>query len=310
MGSAMASALSPRPAQPEEWSEAFSLLFQYLDPDQQACRSATAFNLLETGELKPDGIFVLSEDGQVTGVLVCMVIPGASALLWPPQVRPQAPRDPREDVLLQAACAWLRRQGVKLTQVLLHPDDLHLGQSLLRNGFAHVTHLRYLRHDLDLPMSWLVRAPRLDFRSLVEVDRGQFQRVLMNSYEDSLDCPGAQRRTRHRGSDGRPQSPGRHDPDHWWLVLAGAEAIGVAITTVMPETGDWDLSYLGIVPGARRRGFGREIVIHVLLEARAAGVSHVSLCVDGRNEPALQLYEALGFQLFDRREIFLALWPA
>ena len=67
----MASALSPRPAQPEEWSEAFSLLFQHLDPDQQACRSATAFNLLETGELKPDGIFVLSEDGQVTGVLVC-----------------------------------------------------------------------------------------------------------------------------------------------------------------------------------------------------------------------------------------------
>ncbi len=306
----MASALSPRPAQPEEWSEAFSLLFQHLDADQQACRSATAFNLLETGELKPDGIFVLSEDGQVTGVLVCMVIPGASALLWPPQVRPQAQRDLREDVLLQAACGWLRRQGVKLTQVLLHPDDLHLGQSLLRNGFAHITHLRYLRHDLDLPMSWLVQAPRLDFRSLAEVDRGQFQRVLMNSYQDSLDCPELNGVRGIEEVMAGHKAQGRHDPDHWWLVLAGAEAIGVAITTVLPETGDWDLSYLGIVPGARRRGFGREIVIHVLLEARAAGVSHVSLCVDGRNGPALQLYEALGFQLFDRREIFLALWPA
>jgi len=37
-------------------------------------------------------------------------------------------------------------------------------------------------------------------------------------------------------------------------------------------------------------------------------VKRVTLSVDGRNLPALQLYRDLGFAPYDRREVYLAIW--
>jgi ribosomal protein S18 acetylase RimI-like enzyme len=65
---------------------------------------------------------------------------------------------------------------------------------------------------------------------------------------------------------------------------------------------------MGVVGPARRRGLGREILLHALAEARAAGAPSLTLCVDSRNRPAWDLYRGLGFRPFDRREVYLAVW--
>jgi ribosomal protein S18 acetylase RimI-like enzyme len=49
------------------------------------------------------------------------------------------------------------------------------------------------------------------------------------------------------------------------------------------------------------------MMIKALLEAKAVGISEVFLTVDARNQPAWEMYRALGFEPFDRREVFLAL---
>ena len=82
------------------------------------------------------------------------------------------------------------------------------------------------------------------------------------------------------------------------------------ITSPQADSGDWDLSYMGVVPQARRRGLGREMLLHVLVEARAAGAMQLTLSVDGRNVPAREMYRAVGFETHDRREVLLAIWPA
>jgi ribosomal-protein-alanine N-acetyltransferase len=76
----------------------------------------------------------------------------------------------------------------------------------------------------------------------------------------------------------------------------------------MPESGDWEVAYVGVVPEARRRGVGRELMLHALVEARAAGVARLTLSVDARNQPAWALYRGLGFDPYDRRAVFLAVW--
>ena len=68
--------------------------------------------------------------------------------------------------------------------------------------------------------------------------------------------------------------------------------------------------YLGIVPEARRRGLGHELAVKALREAMQMGQRQMSLSVDTRNAPARELYRKLGFVAFDRREVYLALWPA
>ena len=49
-------------------------------------------------------------------------------------------------------------------------------------------------------------------------------------------------------------------------------------------------------------------MLKALAEARAAGASSLTLSVDARNRPASELYRGLGFESFDRREVFLAVW--
>jgi ribosomal protein S18 acetylase RimI-like enzyme len=65
---------------------------------------------------------------------------------------------------------------------------------------------------------------------------------------------------------------------------------------------------MGVVPEARQQGFAREMLLRVLFEARAADVLNVTLSVDGRNRPAWNLYRSLGFEPFERREVYLAIF--
>src|SRR5262249_802296 len=154
------------------------------------------------------------------------------------------------------------------------------------NGFVHLTHLAYLRHHLDTPLAAPVR---LAFQR-ADVDGGTFVATLMRTYEGTLDCPEINDvRTSDEILDGH-RGQGRHDPALWWLATLDGLPAGVVLLTVIPDSGEWDVAYVGVVPELRRRGLGRELMLRVLGEARAASVPGVTLSVDGRNGPAWELY--------------------
>jgi ribosomal protein S18 acetylase RimI-like enzyme len=104
------------------------------------------------------------------------------------------------------------------------------------------------------------------------------------------------------------QAQGRYAPDQWWLARLSDRPVGVLLTTAWMDGPGWDIPYLGLVPGARGRGLGKELVLKALLEARAAEAGQLTLAVDARNGPARGLYQGMGFEEFDRREVFLAIW--
>jgi ribosomal protein S18 acetylase RimI-like enzyme len=86
--------------------------------------------------------------------------------------------------------------------------------------------------------------------------------------------------------------------------------VGVLLINPTLEGDGWEVAYVGVVPEARRRGFGRELMGKALFEAKAAGQPHVTLSVDARNRPARALYHHLGFEPLEVREVFLAIWGA
>ncbi len=85
---------------------------------------------------------------------------------------------------------------------------------------------------------------------------------------------------------------GYFGPKHWFLAWKDAQPVAVAMLDEVPDIGVWDLSYLGVVPEARRRGLGRELATHLLHTLKAAAPK-LMLAVDERNRPAIQLYENL-----------------
>jgi ribosomal protein S18 acetylase RimI-like enzyme len=214
-----------------------------------------------------------------------------------------------EDALVQRASAWLRGSGARLAQTLLPPTDAPQAEPLLRNGFRHVTRLWYMLHPA--PENVPALDGRLTYESYARLpEPALLARVLQRTYEATQDCPEVTGvRTMDEVIEGH-RAQGKYDPERWWLVRHGGEPIGVLLLTEMPEWASLDVAYVGVVPGARGRGFGRAIMGWALREAALSGIGRVTLSVDARNEPAWRLYRRLGFEAQDEREVYLALWGA
>jgi ribosomal protein S18 acetylase RimI-like enzyme len=298
----------PAPARPEELPDAFRLIFQDLPPGERTERVAHAVNHLREGRLDPEGVLVERGPAGLLGAIVCMPVAGAGALIWPPRSVGDGHELDREDRLVRRAVHWLRGRGAKLAQALLSPAEAPLAAPLRRNGFSHVTHLWYLCRDLG-PLAALPDAPAaLAFRPFDPRRPGVFRQTLLRTYEGTLDCPEVNGvRTIDEVIAGH-QAQGRFDPDRWWLALRAGDPVGVLLVVELPESGDWEVAYMGLVPEARRQGLGRQLLAKALHEACAAGVPRVTLSVDGRNLPAARLYQRLGFEPFDRREVYLSVW--
>jgi ribosomal protein S18 acetylase RimI-like enzyme len=295
---------TPGPARVEEWAPALRLIFQHCTPVECERRCANALHLLGHGALDPRTLFVLRDPSGLRGALVCLPVPGASALVWPPGTV-QEGREEIENCLLRHALTSLRDGGAKLAQTLLAPDEIFLAASLQRNGFSAVTQLWYMRHDLNLPLHSLSTPARLDY--LPFDDGAEFRDTLARTYVDTLDCPEVNGvRTIDEVLEGH-RAQGAFDPERWWLAVHTGQPVGVLMMTEMPESGDWEVAYMGVAPPARRRGFGREILLKALAEARAAQAPAVTLSVDARNKPAWHLYRGLGFEPFDQRAVYLSI---
>jgi ribosomal protein S18 acetylase RimI-like enzyme len=294
------------PARPEELEEAFNLLFRH-PPEQRAGRVANALRLVHTGELNPAGVLVARAGPTLQGAIVCMPVPGASGLVWPPQARAE-PATEVEDALVRQAASWLRGQGARLGQALLAPAEVHLAAPLERNGFAHVTTLWYMQHDLDLPYSLVRAGDRLVYESYADGRRDHFHQTLLRTYEATLDCPEVTGvRALEEILEGH-RAQGEYDPARWWLAREGDRPVGVLLLSGLPERNAWEVAYVGVVPEARRRGWGRELLHKALRAAHASEADHLTLSVDARNRPAWRLYLDLGFESYDCREVYLAVW--
>jgi ribosomal protein S18 acetylase RimI-like enzyme len=301
--------LQPEPARTEELAPAFRLLFSHLPHDECDKRLSNALLLLERGELIADGVFVLRGPKGIRGSILCLPIVGATALVWPPHCVADESTSSNEDRLVRRATDWLKAQGVKVAQALLSVEENGLGASLQRNGFRHVTHLCFYRHDLEPAGLRPDRPLQLEYRTYEECDAEVFQQTLGRTYLESQDFPEMNGvRTVAEVILGH-QSQGRYDPSRWFLALVEDRPVGVLLLTELAESGDWDLSYVGVVPEARRHGFGSDLVRKALIEAHYADAMYLSLAVDGRNLPALEMYRRLGFEPYDRREVYLAVWP-
>jgi ribosomal protein S18 acetylase RimI-like enzyme len=70
-----------------------------------------------------------------------------------------------------------------------------------------------------------------------------------------------------------------------------------------------ELVYMGLIPPARGRGWGRQIVLQAQQMANRLDRDRIVLAVDAANEPARAIYSAAGFKAWDQRSVFLRFLP-
>ena len=272
------------PAGPQELTPALRLLFGGEVPALD-CRDDVA-------------VFVARDAGWVGGAVLAQALPGALGVAWPP--RAESPG--AADALVRAACDWLRRRGVKVCQAFASAAQLPDADALTRNGFRRVTQLVSMRREVE-PLPAAPTTGGLAFRPASPL-AAEFRDALLTTHDGTLDCPEL---NGERSADELLAGLTEPAPDTAWYLASeagGERAVGVVILATGP--GEVELSYLGVVPAARGRGVGGELVQFALSEAAAEGAVAVAVSADARNEPALRIYRRLGFTETERREVFLA----
>lgn len=85
----------------------------------------------------------------------------------------------------------------------------------------------------------------------------------------------------------------------WLVCLEGERVLGyVGSQTVLGET---DMMNVAVSPDARRRGIGEALILALIEELRRQGSHCLSLEVRASNDPAIGLYQKLGFSQVGRR---------
>lgn len=84
------------------------------------------------------------------------------------------------------------------------------------------------------------------------------------------------------------------DLDSSVVAVDGNEVLGLAMLGVRANRA-W-LTRLGVIRSKRRRGTGWQMVTHLIAQARQKKADHVILEVIKNNQPALGLFEKLGFR--------------
>jgi mycothiol synthase len=250
-------------------------------------------------------LFAAVAAGRLVGALWVEPQPGRAVVFSRPQLV-EGQGKPTAVALLKAAAEHATLSGAVLLEALLESDASEDLERFVAAGFEHACDLLYLVCQAKVfPSAARVPAPELEFAVVKPADDARLAEIVDRTYEGTLDCP----RLNHVRSSEEVltgyQTVGSFSRERWFIVRSEAHDIGCLLLADHPQTNQWELVYMGLVPEARGRGWGVGITRHAQWLARHAGRERMVLAVDAANAPAVAMYERAGLFAWDRRSVLL-----
>ncbi|QDU73034.1 Mycothiol acetyltransferase [Mucisphaera calidilacus] len=262
--------------------------------------------ILQQG-LSLDLLWVARMDGEPTAAVLLLPNVGRSAMVFVSPCRSQEQAGVLTAVLSHAAESSEGLAGY-LTQVLLEPSQRLEKSAVLLGGYEHLADLGYLQRTLRegdgsdaMPGGYRVETADV-------APSGWLERVILSSYERTLDCPSLVGRRAIEDIVAGHKATGVFDPTLWFILVeeASEEPVGVTLINPLVQPGGYELVYLGVGVSHRGRGLAgwmMRYAMGALCGRSSSGTLY--LAVDQRNVPALKLYAGLGFRQTAERAAYL-----
>jgi mycothiol synthase len=283
-----------RPAAPTEIDSALHLILTTPQAPADDFALAEFLRFLHHKHVDPRSIRVATDLGRLRWAALPMVSPGRTMLLVAPSTPPIDPDVARQ--LTQTLLDESRAAGVHLAQILVDPQQPALLSLYHACGFWRLAELVYLQRAVRTTPSEPSWPAGMELVSYSETTHADFARTILDSYQQSLDCPRLSGLRHIEDIVAGHKATGDFDPAKWFLArdrLSG-QGLGVLLLARAPRTDTLELVYLGLAPAARGRGLGKLLMRHALATAARMGASRFCLAVDAGNVPALKLYYAAG----------------
>jgi mycothiol synthase len=288
---------------PQRVAEALTLTLSDLAPSQRREIGGSLATLDDRADIVQEPLFVAMRDEKIVAAAWGQRESGRIALFWPPRFATDEHFD-TSCRLAELVVRDLDETAVELTQVIVTRDDESVVPVLTHVGFRQLAELLYLTCEAErFPKSEPVS--ELEFVAYSGMQRGRLVHLIERSYDDTLDCVGLNGVRDVDNVVTGYQATGVYHPENWKIVRANGRDVGILLMADHPKARHWELMYMGLDPEVRGRGLGRQIAQHALWMAARAGVERIVLAVDSVNEPALRMYRTEGFEMWDRRFVYV-----
>lgn len=280
-------------ASPEEHPEASALIFADTPEPERETQIREFLQTINSGQEEQKQVLLAREAGTLLGVGILIFSDSATACLWPPFTK----RPDCAEAILQEMASRIDRSGISIGQVLLDPAQLNLRSLLTRNGFPHLTNLQFMQHPLTrLPPTSLLQEKQIEpVRFDPQQNRDRFLKMLEQTQQDSLDCPGLNHVRTAEESLESHRSSGDSGQKHWYLFQREGTDLGVILLAEHQSDQSWEVVYMGVAPEQRGNGLGADLIRFGLEQAHSHKQSALILAVDHKNSYAIKIYEELGF---------------
>ena len=236
---------------------------------------------------------VAEADGKLIGACLYQINPGQAGVVFTP-VFSEATW--RADLALRLVCAARDATfagGVQLCQSLLQPEAADVMDTFLEAGFRKLAGLLHM--ERAMPVTAILTGT-LSYESYTQQNAERFHDVIRRSYAGTRDCADLNDRRKIADVIASHQATGIYDPAYWLLANCGGEDVGCLLLNRCRFRPAWEIIYVAVVPEHRGKGYGRQLVAHALTIANVNDATAVILAMDDRNEPALRIYQDLGFE--------------
>lgn len=291
------------PARRGQFAAALDRVFAGLPPGERAGQVHRLLAAEREDAISLDGLLVARAGETIRSAVWAQIQPGRVAGLW---LAPStcAEDDVCLDALLSHALSRLADGAVALAQTLLVTDAGREASLLLRHGFRHLTDLLYLVSEAAAFPTARPATP-LQFQEVAAADETRLAQVIERTYEATLDCPALNGARPMQDVLAGHRAAGVVRPEHWLIVRDDERDVGCLLLADHPAQSQWELVYTGVIPSARGQGWGLQITRHAQWLTRRARRDRLALAVDADNAPALAMYAAAGFRVWDRRSVYL-----
>jgi ribosomal protein S18 acetylase RimI-like enzyme len=260
-------------------------------------------NVEDPGDLVHEPLFIARRGTKLCGAAWGQRQSGQIAVFWPPQLEPGEDENTAYR-LAEAVIAALDGTSIEMTQVFLTAPEPETVKVLRHVGFSHLADLLYMTcESREFPLA----APEpceLDYVPYDATQRTRLARLVDQTYEGTLDCTALNGVREVDHVINGYQATGVFRPENWLFVRNSGEDVGVLLLADHPKARHWELMYMGLMPEARGRGWGRQITRYAQWLARGANVERIVVAVDAANEPAVAMYRSSGFEMWDRRAVY------
>ena len=285
-------------------AEALAIVLCDLAPSQRRVVAQPLLEVDNSAEFVNEPLFIARRGEQVRGAAWGQRQPGNVAVFWPPQL--VSGEEPRTVFpLAEAVVRDLDETAIDLTQSLLPEPDPATICVLQHVGFRHLADLLYLTcESARFPLA----APKpgeIEFEQYVGTQRGRLLRLIERTYEGTLDCTALNGARDIDDVVNGYQATGVFRPENWLFVRCGSQDVGVLLLADHAQARHWELMYMGLVPEFRGRGWGRQITRYAQWLGRGARIERVLVAVDAANKPAVDAYRGTGFEIWERRAVYL-----